>query len=60
MDFLAGFGAGLALALCLYFWSRSYDPNPHRAPRADLPPATRRAVRRDRRRQRAVLSGGVS
>lgn len=59
--FLIGIGTGLVIALgamVLALVLRSaqrYDSNPHRAPRADLPPATARKIARARRAARADL-----
>ncbi len=45
------FFSGLVIGCCVILGivRPAYDPNPLRAPRADLPPATARQLRRSRR-----------
>lgn len=58
--FFCGMGCGVACAMLAIGVGRAtrYDPNPYRAPRADLPPATARAIRRMRQANRLQVRFG--
>jgi hypothetical protein len=60
--FLAGIGVGVlaAIAAAALAFNRRYDSNPHRAPRAELPPATARQLRSFGRRNLADLRSALA